>query len=331
MMRRARNALALAVLAIGFGSLAPGTVVAQRGGTWEVVVDNDAFDFWVPPGRRPDHDYTHGMWIAAELDRAPVWGRALRAKAAPCTGRESSAQRCLRTRFELGQKLYTPVVDSPTPLPGERAYAGWLYVAATGGLQDARERTWGTVELGVTGPESLGEAVHQGFHRLAGFWSPDGWRNQLSFEPAVSLRLGREMLAVDARHGATRIATIVPSASVALGNLRTDAQAGVHARVGRGVPHPWTRAGAGSPRFAAYVTVGGRGDWVLHDLLLDGNSFAKSVRVARRPLVAQAESGVGLRWKRVTGEYRVTTRGSEYRTQPGSHAWSTLALTVAPH
>jgi lipid A 3-O-deacylase len=330
-MRRVLRALAPAALALACAVLAPRAADAQRASTWEGVIDNDAFDFWVPAGSRPDHDYTHGMWVAAEAGRAPLWGRAMAAKLAPCSGSEAPAQGCLRTRVEFGQKLYTPWVDSPKPIPGERAYAGWLYVAATGRVQNARGRTSGTAELGVTGPESLGSAVHEGFHKLAGFWPPDGWRNQLSFEPAVSLRLGREVLAVDALHAGSRVATLVPSASVALGNLRTDAQAGVHARVGRAVPHPWAPAAtATSTRLALYAMAGVRGDWVLHDLLLDGNSFTRSVRVTRIPFVAQAETGLGVRWKRVTGEYRVTARGREYRTQAGGHTWSTLALTVAP-
>jgi lipid A 3-O-deacylase len=325
--RAMRLALALALMACALA--APGRSQAQAFATWEVGTDNDAYDFWVPASRRPDHDYTHGMWLAAELNRAPLWGRHLGSGVPACTGRETAAERCLTTRIELGQKLYTPVVDAPDPRPGERAYAGWLYLSATGRREGARTRTTGTVELGVTGPESLGRAVHEEFHRVAGFWMPAGWRNQLSFEPAVSLRLGREVLAYQAMHGAGRVATVVPDASVAVGNLRTDAQLGVHARVGRGVPHPWRAAPPGAPsHLSAYATAGVRGDWVLHDLLLDGNTFAPSVRVRRRPLVGQLEAGLGVRWRNVGAEFRSTRRSREYRTQATPHTWSTIALTL---
>ena len=330
-MRALARAMRLALtLALSMAALsAPGRGAAQTIATWEVGTDNDAYDFWVPAYRRPDHDYTHGMWLAATLNRAPLWGRHLGGGLPACTGRETAAARCLTTRVEFGQKLYTPVVDAPDPEPGERAYAGWLYLSAAGRREDPRTRTTGSVELGVTGPQSLGRAVHEEFHRAAGFWMPDGWRNQLSFEPAVSLRLGREVLAYEAMNGAGRVAVIVPDASIAVGNLRTDAQLGVHARAGRDVPHPWRTSRSGDPsHMSLYAMAGARGDWVLHDLLLDGNTFAPSVRVRRRPLVGQLEAGLGLRWKRVSAEFRSTRRSREYRTQATPHTWSTIALTL---
>jgi lipid A 3-O-deacylase len=318
--------LALACLA---AAASPPSAAAQRASAWEVGTDNDAYDFWVPLDRRPDHDYTHGMWIAAELSRAPLWGRHLGGGLAPCTGRETGAQECLSTRIEFGQKLYTPLVDGFKPVAGQRPYAGWLYLSVAGSRQGRRARTVGTVEAGLTGPESLGGAVHQEFHRIAGFWHPEGWRNQLSFEPAVSVRLAREVVAVDAERGGSRFVTLVPFASASAGNLRTDAQAGANLRLGRALPHPWMREAPGvAPRLSVYALGGVRTDWVLHDLMLDGNTFAESVRVQRRPLVAQGEVGVGVRWRRLGAEYRVTRRGRDYATQPQAHTWSTIALTV---
>jgi hypothetical protein len=324
-----RIALALAV-AMGAAPLRAPAAAAQQGAAWEVGTDNDAYDFWVPPSRRPDHDYTHGMWIAADLGRAPLWGRRLGGGLLACTGRERASQACLSTRVELGQKLYTPRVDAYDPVPGERAFAGWLYLSAAGSREGERSRTTGTLEVGTTGPESLGSTVYQEFHRIAGFWKPQGWHNQLAFEPAFSARLTREVLLVDAAHGDSRTATVASYASVAAGNLRTDAEAGVHARVGRALPHPWRRAAptAADPRLSVYAMVGARADWVLHDLFLDGNTFHQSVRADRTPLVGQLEGGFGLRWKRFGAEYRVTTRSRDYRTQFASHTWSTIDLTL---
>jgi lipid A 3-O-deacylase len=322
-------ALLALLLALGAAAV-PGSAPAQAFRTWEVATDNDAYDFWIPPYRRPDHDYTHGMWIAAELDRAPWWGRRLGGGLPSCTGREAGSERCLSTRLELGQKIFTPGRDGATPVPGERAYAGWLYVTATGRREGPRTRTTGSVELGVTGNASLGRALHEEFHRLAGFWAPDGWHNQLAFEPGVVARLDRQVLALDGvTAGGVRWATVVPEGGVAVGNVLTGAQVGARAHLGYGVPHPWRPLhSAAPPSLSLYALGAAREDYVAHDLFLDGNTFRESVHVDRRPLVWQYEVGGGLRWKRVGAEYRVTTRGREYETQVRRHQWSSISLTL---
>jgi lipid A 3-O-deacylase len=330
MLHRSIRLAAPLALLLTAAATAPTPARAQAFRTWEVATDNDAYDFWIPRYRRPDHDYTHGMWLAAELDRAPWWGRRLGGGLPDCTGRETGAERCLSTRLEFGQKIYTPRVDSPTPIPGERAYAGWLYVTATGRREGPRARTIGSVELGVTGNPSLGRVVHEEFHKLAGFWAPDGWRNQLAFEPGIVARLGRQVLAFQGvSAGGVRWATVVPEGGVALGNVLTGAQAGVRVHAGYAVPHPWRPLHAGAPpAFSAYAMGAVREDYVAHDLFLDGNTFRESIHVQRRPLVYQYEFGGGLRWKSLGAEYRITTRGRDYTTQPQQHQWSTISLTL---
>ena len=325
-----RTSALLALLLASVAALLPSHAPAQAVRTWEVASDNDAYDFWIPAHRRPDFDYTHGMWLAAELDRAPWWGRRLGGGLKDCTGRETGAERCLTTRVEFGQKIFTPRRDGVSPVPGERPYAGWLYATATGRREGPRSRTTGSVELGVTGNASLGRVVHQEFHKIAGFWPPSGWGNQLAFEPGVVLRLQRQMMAFEGvSAGGVRWAAVVPEGGVALGNVLTGAQLGLRASVGYDVPHPWRPVHAAArPALSAYATAAAREDYVAHDLFLDGNTFTGSVSVGHRPLVWQYEAGGGLRWHRYGLEYRVTTRGRDYETQPARHQWSTIALTL---
>lgn len=329
-LHRLPRAFARAAFLAAAAALAPpGQAAAQAVRGWEVASDNDAYDFWIPRHRRPDHDYTHGMWLAAELGRAPVWGRRLGGGAPACTGRETGEARCLTTRVELAQKLFTPRLDDVEPVPGERAYAGWLSLSARGRREGPRSRTSAGLEVGVTGDASLGRLVYQRFHRAAGFHSVDGWGNQLAFEPGIVARLSREVLAYEGVRGGERVAAVVPEAGLALGNVLTGAHAGVGVRLGRGVPHPWRAVhGAAHPRLAVFGIGAARGEWVGHDLFLDGNTFRESVHVRRRPFVYQYELGGGVRWRSFGAEYRATTRGRDYQTQLRPHQWSTIALTL---
>lgn len=311
-----------ALLAVSLPAAAPAQSLVRA---VEVAADNDVFNFWAPMPR-PDHDYTHGMRVVVDADAAPLWGR-LAPGLRPCSGPVGAGARCLATRVEVGQEIYTPRRDGPVPVPGERPYAGWLYASGTARvLSHHAERTVG-VELGVTGPPSLAETVQTGFHEAAGLWQPLGWRGQLAFEPAVAVRAGGARLLAEEHSGGVRVATLAPRWEAAAGNLLTGARAGVEARVGYGVPHPWAGPSRGDPRVAVFATGAVRGDWVVRNLFLDGNTFRGGPRVDRIPLVAETEVGAGVRAGGVALAFRVVTRGREYTSEPDPHRYSTISLT----
>lgn len=297
----------------------------------QVAADNDAFNFWAPIPR-PDHDYTHGMRLVVDADAAPLWGRRFVPELRPCTGWEGVEDRCLATRVELGQEIYTPLRDGPTPVPGERPYAGWLYASGTARVLRWRsERTVG-VELGVTGPPSLAEAVQTGFHDALGLWRPTGWDHQLAFEPGVAVRAGEARLLAETRAGKSRVATVASRWGVVAGNVLSGASAGVETQLGYGVPHPWVRSSReGEPHLAVFATGAVRGEWVGHNLFLDGNTFRDGPRVERVPLVGAWEAGVGVRAWGIVAAFRVVTRGREYRTENAPHRYSSIAITFEPH
>lgn len=305
----------------------PGSAVdAQTVRAVEVVTDNDVFAFWKPLGMRPDEEYTHGMWVAVEVDGAQGWGRLAGGRAACAAGTAPPAEGCVATRFEVGQQLFTPRIDDLEPVPGQRPYAGWLFVRATGRVSTARLRREAGVEVGVTGEPSLGRAVHTAFHRAAGFRVPLGWRNQIGFEPGVVLRLGERRVAAEGRVGGVRVAELVPGWGVAAGNVLTGAHAGARARVGWRVPHPWDAEPDGGGA-SVYLVAAARGEWVGRSIFLDGNTFGDAgVSVERRPWVGQYEVGGGVRVRGVTAEATATTRGPDYRTQPGPHTYATIAV-----
>ena len=105
-----------------------------------VTADNDYFAFWMPPDRRPDNDYTQGARITWENGHGPAFARKLL-----CT-----ARRACGFAYELGQEIYTPEFDSVERLPGERPYAGWLYLQASAVSATEHSRRIFTTTLGVT-------------------------------------------------------------------------------------------------------------------------------------------------------------------------------------
>ncbi|HSU14871.1 lipid A deacylase LpxR family protein [Longimicrobium sp.] len=299
---------------------APAQVRATR-----LALDNDAYDFWIPAATRPDWDYTNGIEMSVELAGGPLWARRVAPHAPRCAGAGPPDTACAATTLAFGQKLYTPRQDGPDPVPGERPYAGWLYLSATGRVATtARQRSIG-VEVGVTGPPSLGKAVHMGWHRIAGFRPPQGWDNQLRFEPGVILRYDESLLAA-LRAGDVRVATLEPEWGADAGNVHVGAHAGVALRAGYAVPHPWSRAAdAGAGPVSIYALAGVREDAVARDLFLDGHGG--SPRVRREPFVWQRELGAGAHVAGVTLEYRATTQARQYRTASGPHTWSSFELT----
>lgn len=284
-----RSALVLALSA--WLLAAPGA-----GAQTELIVDNDLFGLRGASDPPPDRDYTHGTRLR--------WGGA-------------------SSRWEVGQRIYTPRVDSDQPVPGERPYAGWLYGAWEGARIHGAARTHAQVEAGFTGPATLAGEVQSTFHRLAGYRAV-GWRNQLPFEPSAAVTIGGDYR-VAREVGRARV-ELVPGASVGAGTLWTGATARVRARAGFGAGDSWTGRGA-RRGWSGWMEAGARGDAVARDLFLDGTLFRPSHRVQRRPWVAQGEAAAAVRWKRVEVEYRFVVRGREYQ-EGRPHPYGSVRLRL---
>ncbi len=324
--RRRAAACALATLALAHAEPGAAQVRAVR-----LTLDNDAYNFWIPYGTRPDEEYTNGMDVSVEMAGGPLWARRLAPRATPCNGAESADSACATTSFDFGQKIFTPRSNGPLPPAGDRPYAGWLYLAATGQVSTARARRAVGVEVGVTGPPSLGEAVQKTFHRVAGFSDPQGWEHQLRFEPGITVRYDEARLLGELRAGGGRVLALTPEWGAEAGNVRTAAHVGVRAAAGFRAPHPWSAAAdRDSGPLAVYAVAAGRQEAVAHTLFLDGNTFADGPRVERRPFVFRYELGGGLRWRAVSLEYRAATRTREYETEPKGHTHGTFELAWRP-
>ena len=280
--------------------------------------ENDSYNFWIPIASRPDVEYTNGLELRMELGGAPLWGRLFRA---PCASADST---CLSTELRFGQKIFTPRLDSPALSPGERPYAGWLYLSAAGSVEEARVRRTAGAEVGVTGPPSQGEWVQTTFHEMGGFRPPLGWRGQLRTEPGIVVRYGEEYIAAELRPAGIRVAEVMPYWGGAAGNVRTGVHAGVRLRAGYAVPRPWGRA---APGISVYAAAGARAEVVLRDLFLDGNTFRDGPRVERIPELGELEGALGVRLGPVGLEYRAISPTRSYETEPEGHQYGSFQVT----
>lgn len=290
-------------------------------------LNNDFFNFWQAPSRRPDKEYTQGAELTLRWPSSTRLLHWMRAPAPRCEPRTPAEVLCSHVMVSLGQDMYTPSVDSPQLLPGQRPYAGWLYLALTEQAENARRMDALRFTVGVTGPPSLAEAFQRAWHDTFGYRKPLGWSGQLPFEPAVALSYsgGRLLSAPGSTHPGLAIA---PTWSVTAGTLLTGMEVGVRATFGSHSPPPWTptaRRNVGSGT-GVYLLAAAQGELVAHNLFLDGTLFRSSPSVDRRWLVGQVEGGIGLTLGRVRLEWAVVHRAREYRTQPAPHTYARIQL-----
>jgi hypothetical protein len=319
----------LAALAAGSWLLAAAPLAAQIDDV-RISDTNGQMDFWLPSPKRPDTELTNAALGVLTLDGAPLWGRWVHV---PACRVAAATQACATTELQLGQQMYTPAdaFKTPEPVPGERPYAGWLYVSGTATVATALRSDALMVETGVTGTPSLAEKIQTAWHGIIGYPRVLGWSHQIPFEPGVLVALNHEQEWVHAALGDVPVLLVGPLAGVSLGNVLTGAHVGGEARIGYGVTAPWSSFVHGRGRKVEFYGVArAREDLVAYDLFLDRSTTRPTLHVDKEPLVFQYEFGFGARFGPFEGEYRAVTRGHEYTTGPLSHADAVIAAGVRP-
>jgi lipid A 3-O-deacylase len=187
------------------------------------------------------------------------------------------------------------------------------------------------LSLGVTGRPAGGELAQRVAHAInRAFTRPaTGWETQVGFEPGLLLRYRHA--AILTRVGGTNGLgfDVAPAAGIAAGNILASADAGGIARFGWNLSHPWDpREWSGRRPLEAWVSAGGRGEYVARNMSLDGNLVHPTRHVDRVPGVWEYELGAGLRIQRLSLAYRAVTRGREYRTGPNRHTYSSMIAGI---
>ena len=300
-------------------ALPAGIAVAQTPRTVSLRIDNDAFDFWMLPWNRPDEEYSSGVHITYDGGDAPWWARPLLRSSSECT---TSSRECRMGRAEIGQDLYTPATSkiNPTPAPGSRPNAGWLYLSQTARSLRYERSDEFTVSLGVTGRPSLGKFTQTLAHSMAPtFNRPSDWSGQVGFEPGVVARYEqRRRIGTDDRALGF---DLIPRVAFSAGNIFTGAEVGLQTRTGWHLRHPWL------PRdgpLEIALTGGASARAVARDLFLDGNTFRDSPHVGHEVFVGSGELGVQIRFRALSLAYRAVNDTRSYAAGPKWHPWASI-------
>jgi lipid A 3-O-deacylase len=179
--------------------------------------------------------------------------------------------------------------------------------------------------LGVTGPPSLARQTQRLAHDLApAFNRPTDWDRQIVFEPGVIARYEHRERIVMAGGGGIG-ADVVPRVAASIGNVTTDAELGVQARLGWHLHHPWLPS-EGPLAMSVFGGVSGRA--VARDMFLDGRTANDSGRVGHEPLVERGELGLEFRYRWASLLYRAVGDTRSYAGGPGWHPWASIVGSV---
>ena len=339
----------LAILTSSTILFTPTTVHAEPdNGTLSIQAENDYFS----PDNRDRH-YSNGLrfdWLPTPSTPGQENWFERTAESIPFVGDADSVG---RIGWSLGQSIFTPQNKTATqPLPNDRPYSGWLYAGLTliktpAPNPDLKSRIdeMDTLEmdLGLVGRAALGEQVQNSFHAFAfGNEHVNGWRNQLKTEPGLLISYDHKWRALAQADFGSLGADITPSVGFDLGNVQIDAAAGAMIRIGRDLPAdygpPRIRPGlSGSDfflsdsdsahRFGWYFFAGAEGRAVAHNIFLDGNTFATSLSVRKKTLVADFEAGVAVIVYGVRLTAQEVVRTEEFYGQHGNDVYGSISAS----
>ena len=147
---------------------------AQRFSAARLIIDNDYIA--LRRGGAQDQDYSSGV----RLDLTWLTGRT-------ALQRLENGAHCCQLGLAVGQEMYTPSLDGEEPVPGERAYAAWLFVEPSYFWRSARYTNTIAFRFGWIGPPALGEQTQNSVHELIKSEHHVGWKNQARIGPAYLL------------------------------------------------------------------------------------------------------------------------------------------------
>lgn len=305
--------MASLALSLAFQVLAaPNTDAAS----WQLTVDNDYFNFWQKPDRRPDFGYTHGTELVHITPQAPRV--IVRRVPRWLSGGEGFARTGLE--FSARQSIY-----APWRLPADRPYAGWLEVAAGLRREDTRSLRRGVLHVGVTGPPSQADRVQKWIHRRFGLGDAPDWSHELPFEPGIGIELESMSRALSSGTAGRLQLNAGPKWRARLGTYAIDLRIGMETVAGWNVPQ-WPSAAKHTQGASAYVTAAIHVDAIARDEFLDGPFFRDGRDINKDLVVPEAHTGIGAAYGPATLEWRVTRRAKEFVDQPSPHTYSSLVF-----
>jgi hypothetical protein len=319
------------LLALLFGSTVlaaadePLPEITIRHSTLTVVSENDKYFAGT------DRHYTNGFkltWLGeTDLNQSRQFVQ-LAAKIIPWMDPENVDWH-YKVGLALGHNIYTPVdTDTPTLLPNDRPYAGWLYGSILLHAQLKNQLRLVELSLGVVGPSAAGETIQNAWHDVIDVAHAQGWAHQLHDEPGFQLSWERRYRTWQWTEptGSQFGVDLVLRHRVTLGNISSHLAGGAVVRVGWHLPADFgadlirpgggnTANDGGPQRFSAYVYASGEARVVARDIFLDGNTWGSSHSVDKRLLVADLNLGLVLYWPGFRIAYTQNYRTKEFYGQ----------------
>lgn len=332
----------LAALPLCFFCLVPATLsraAEEPIVPWTVNVyfENDLFS-------GTDRNYTNGVKVSlispdlvsfVESGKLPEWSLRYIYKLPFINDPDPTLKH--KVEFSFGQNMYTPADTSRSDLiVDDRPYAGWTYVGAAFHTKNSKRMDTIELQLGLVGPDSFAEETQTAVHDLRDLERANGWEHQLKNELGLAAIYERKwQLAPFFSRGAFGVDAIT-HLGCALGNIATYANTGFETRLGWNLPDDFGVSlirPAGNTGFSArqrpggYLFVAVNGRAVLQDIFLDGNTFAHSHSVDKKPLVADLAGGAAIYLKQFKLTWTQVLRTKEFDGQPDNHSFGSLILS----
>jgi len=245
--------------------------------------------------------------------------------------------------YSLGHNLYTPTdITVAGPQANERPWAAFLYGSA--GLTSVTNNHVDSLEatLGIIGPAALGEQIQKAIHRhVSDSPMPKGWAHQLKNEPGLMLSWERSFPERYSFETLGWRANAVPYLGATVGNIYTYANTGASFSLspyGDGFQDSPVRVRPAMPGTGAFVIPENTFSWYLfggvearaiaRNIFLDGNTFADSHSVDKKPLVVDVNAGIALTYGKVRASYALIYRTREFDDQDKGDIFGTVTLGV---
>jgi len=242
-----------------------------------------------------------------------------------------------KVEFSLGQNMYSPADISRSDLIiDDRPYAGWTYFATAFHTKSSGRMDTIELQLGMVGPESFADETQTAVHDLRDLQRPNGWEHQLKNEPGLAAIYERKWRLAPFFSRDTFAIGAVTHLGCSLGNVATYANTGFETRLGWNLPADFGVSlirPAGNTSFSAcqqqggYFFAGVNGRAVLRDIFLDGNTFADSHSIGKKPFVADLAGGAAFYFKQVKLTWTQVLRTKEFDGQPDNHSFGSLTLS----